>query len=595
METSPKHARDVTNTSLKHPQLHWFAQRCTIYKFKLEFEILLRIPIKMFNVHHQTIKTQSRKQKNINDTTPSHHPLIINITEPWPHIMETSPKHARDVTNTSLKDPKTPPKHQQTTPKQHGDISKKRQRQDRDITETSPKQHRDITETPPKRHWDITETSQQSITKTAPRHHHDTTETTPRRHRNIIATSPRHQQSITKTMRHHRDTPRHHPSNAKPRPTHHGDKTETRPRAWIFQSWSFLRRHTGHSYTGLPKGAQYTNSNRNLRFCLETRSKCSSMFIRQSKHHHPRKKQHCNINETTPSHHPLIINITAPSPHIMETSPKHARDVTNTSLKHPQLHWFAQRCTIYKLKLEFEILLRNPIKMFINVHHQTIKTQSRKHKNINDTTPSHHPLIINITEPSPHITETSPKHARDVTNTSLKDPEHTTKKTTKEHQNNTETSPKKDRDKTETRPRHDRDITKTTPRHHQDKTKTRPRHDRDKTETRPRHDRDMTGTSPRQHQNNTETSPKKDRDKTETRPTALIFQSWSFLRRHTGHSYTGLPKGAQYTNSNRNLRFCLETRSKCSMFIRKSKHHHQRNKNSTATSTRQHQAITHSS
>ena len=105
-------------------------------------------------------------------------------------------------------------------------------------------------------------------------------------------------------------------------------------------------------------------------------------------------------------------------------------------------------------------------------------------KEKNDTTASHHPLIIiNITEPSPHITETSPKHARDVTNTSLKDPQNTTKKTSKPHQNNTETSPKKDRDKTETRPRHDRDITKTTPRQDQDKIETRPRQDRDTTES----------------------------------------------------------------------------------------------------------------
>ena len=145
-----------------------------------------------------------------------------------------------------------------------------------------------------------------------------------------------------------------------------------------------------------------------------------------------------------------------------------------------QLHWFAQRCTIYKFKVECWILLRNPIKMFINVHHQTIKTPSPKkykqHCNINDTTPSHHPLIIiNITEPSPHITETSPKHARDITNTSLKDPQNT-KTPTKQHQNNTETSPKR-------RQRQERD-----------KTKTRTRQDQDKTETRPRHDRDITQT-----------------------------------------------------------------------------------------------------
>ena len=163
----------------------------------------------------------------------------------------------------------------------------------------------------------------------------------------------------------------------------------------------------------------------------------------------PKKnKQRCNNTKPSPTHHQ---NITAPSTHITEISPKHTRDITNTSkhLKHhpttyePQLHWFAHRCAIYNFKLEFEILLRNPIKMFINIHHQTIKTPSpkkKKHCDINETTPSHHPLIIiNITEPSPHIMETSP--------------------------------------------RHDRDITKTTPRHHRHKTKTRPRQDRDTTET----------------------------------------------------------------------------------------------------------------
>ena len=124
------------------PQLHWFAQRCTIYKFKLELWILLRNPIKMFiNVHHQKIKTPSPKQKkqhcNINDTTPSrnhssskHHSTITthhgDFTDTCPrrhqHITERSPKHHQ--------------KTNKTTPKQHRDITKKRQRQDRDTTET---------------------------------------------------------------------------------------------------------------------------------------------------------------------------------------------------------------------------------------------------------------------------------------------------------------------------------------------------------------------------------------------------------------------------------------------------------------------------
>ena len=163
-----------------------------------------------------------------------------------------------------------------------------------------------------------------------------------------------------------------------------------------------------------------------------------------------------------------------------------------------QLHWFSQRCTIYKFKTEFWILLRIPIKMFINDHqcsspnNQNTITKEKKHCNINETTPSYHPLII---------------------------------KTSQHHQH----------------------------------------------------------TSPRFHRNMPETSP-------------THQNTWSIIRRHTSHSYTGLPKGAQFTNSNWNLRFCLETRSKCSsVFIRKSKHHHQRNKNSTATSTTQQLAITHSS
>ena len=146
-KTETGHDRDMTESMnfsiLKHhpstygPQLHWFAQRCTIYKFKLELWIWLRNPIKMFiNVHHQKIKTPSPKQKA---TSTTQHPAIIthhqNIAAPSPHITETSPIHARDVTNTSLKDPQNK-RTNKTTPKQHRDITKKRQRQDRDTTET---------------------------------------------------------------------------------------------------------------------------------------------------------------------------------------------------------------------------------------------------------------------------------------------------------------------------------------------------------------------------------------------------------------------------------------------------------------------------
>ena len=99
------------------------------------------------------------------------------------------------------------------------------------------------------------------------------------------------------------------------------------------------------------------------------------------------------------------------------------------------------------------------------------------------------------------MTETSPRHHRDITETRPR-----------QHQNNTETSPKKDRDKTETRPRHHRDITKTTPRHDRDITETRPRQHQNNTETSPKNDRDKTETRPRHDRDITETSPRQDRD-----------------------------------------------------------------------------------
>ena len=180
--------------------------------------------------------------------------------------------------------------------------------------------------------------------------------------------------------------------------------TETRPRYQRdmaeSMNFSILKHHPStygpqlHRFA--QKGAQYSNSNWNFRFCLETRSKCSSMFIpKKSKHHHQSKKktaqQHQRHNtKPSPTHHQ---NITAPSPHIKETSPKHARDVTNTSLKDPQ---------------------------------NTTKKPTKQHQN---------------------NTETSPKKDRDKTETSQR-----------HHQNHTETSPRQDRDKTKTRPRHDRDM-----------------------------------------------------------------------------------------------------------------------------------------
>ena len=146
------------------------------------------------------------------------------------------------------------------------------------------------------------------------------------------------------------------------------------------------------------------------------------------------------------------------------------------------------------------------------------------------------------------------RHHRDITETRAR-----------HRQNNTETSPKKDRDKTKTRPRHDRDMTETSQRHHRDKTETTPKQHRDitkkktETKTRPRHDRDITQTPPKQHRDITETRQRQEQDKNEIRPrhdrdkTETSPRQGSIIRQHTGHSYTGLPKSAQYTNSNSNL------------------------------------------
>ena len=208
---------------------------------------------------------QSKKQHcNINDTTPSHHPLIIKTSQ---HHHHTSRRLHR------------------TCPRRH-----------QHITERSPKHHQQTNKTTPKQPRDITKRNRDR----------DITETSPKQHRDITETRQRQDQERTETQ-----------------PRHDRDKTETSRR-----QGSIIGRHTGHSYTGLPKGAQYTNSKWNLRFCLKTRSKCSHQKIKTQSP--KQKKQHCNINDKTPSHHPLIIiNITAPSPHITETSPKHARDVAN--------------------------------------------------------------------------------------------------------------------------------------------------------------------------------------------------------------------------------------------------------------------------
>ena len=129
--------------------------------------------------------------------------------------------------------------------------------------------------------------------------------------------------------------------------------------------------------------------------------------------------------------------------------------------------------------------------MFIHVHHRKIKTQSPKQKkqhcNINDKTPSHHPLIIKTSQHHQHTSrrlhrnmpETSPTN-----NASLKDPQNTIKKPTQQPRDIT----KKDRTETETSQRHrQKNNTETRQRQDQDKTDTRPRQDRGITETRKHH------------------------------------------------------------------------------------------------------------
>ena len=189
-------------------------------------------------------------------------------------------------------------------------------------------------------------------------------------------------------------------------------------------------------------------------------------------------KQHRDVTETSPRHQQSITKTNrrhhrdTPRHHPSNTKPRpthhgdktrHDRDMTESMnfsiLKHhpstygPQLHWFAQRCTIYKFKLEFWILLRGPIKMFINVHHQKLKTSSpkqKKHCSINDTTASHHPLII----------KTSQNHHGDFTETCPRRHQHITERSPKHHQKTNKTTPKHRRiTKKGQRPRHDRDMT----------------------------------------------------------------------------------------------------------------------------------------
>ena len=280
--------------------------------------------------------------------------------------------------------------------------------------------------TPPKQHRDVTETSSRhprDISKALRKQDRDITQATQNRDRHITETRP--------------------------------DTTETWPRAWTFQFWSTIRRHTGHSYTGLPKGAQYTNSNWNLRFCLGTRSKCSSpknqSTITKAK----------NSTATSTTQHPAI---------------------THSSSKHHST---------------------------ITTHHGDFTdTCPRRHQHITERSPKHHQKT----------NKTTPKQHRDIIQKRQRQDRDTTETWTRHHRDITKTTPRHHGDKTKTRTRHDRDMTETSPRHHRDKTETTPKQHRDITQKRQRQDRDTTETSPRHHRDMTETSPRHHRDKTETTP-----------------------------------------------------------------------------
>ena len=123
-------------------------------------------------------------------------------------------------------------------------------------------------------------------------------------------------------------------------------------------------------------------------------------------------KNQTNKTKTTTRHHQKKqrprhdrdITETSPKQHRdkTETRPRKDRDKTETSRRQGsiigrhnglQLHWFAQRCTIYKFKLEFEVLLKNPVKMFISVHHQKIKHNHQSKKNSTATSTTKHQAI----------------------------------------------------------------------------------------------------------------------------------------------------------------------------------------------------------
>ena len=157
--------------------------------------------------------------------------------------------------------------------------------------------------------------------------------------------------------------------------------TETSPR-----QGSIIRRHTGkafcHSYTGLPKGAQYTKSNWNFRFCVETRSKCSSMFISLSpKNQNTITKAKKNSTATSTTQHQAIIAETCPRrhQHITERSPKHRQIANKTT---PKQH---RGITKKRQRQDRGMTETSP-----RPDRDKTKTRPRQNRDMTETSPRHH-------------------------------------------------------------------------------------------------------------------------------------------------------------------------------------------------------------
>ena len=145
-------------------------------------------------------------------------------------------------------------------------------------------------------------------------------------------------------------------------------------------------------------------------------------------------------------------------------------------------HSYAQRCTVYKnWNLRFCLETH---------HHQKIKTpspkQKKQHCNINDTTPSYHPLIIKTSQHHHHT-------SRRLHRICPRRHQHIAERSPKHHQKTKQTKPKQPRDIT--KKNRDRDMTETSQRHRQNNTETRQRQDQERTETRPRHHGDKEASS----------------------------------------------------------------------------------------------------